>query len=136
MREFIRHPSDIPIEYHIESNSAPQMKTLNDVSRGGLSFQTESYIEPGTDITIRFTIHEPTYEAHGVVARCRKNKDHYQVGVRFHDPSTEYHIRMIEQISYIEHYKKEVLEKEGRTISGKEAAMEWIKKYAKDFPND
>jgi len=136
MRKFIRHPTDMPIEYHIENNSAPQKETLNDVSRGGLSFRTETYVEPGSDIVIRFTIHEPVYEAHGVVVRCRKNKDHYQVGVRFHDPSTEYHIRMIEQISYIEHYKKEVLEKEGRTITGKEAAMEWIQKYAKDFPSD
>ncbi len=41
---------------------------------------------------------------------------------------------MIEQVCYIEQYRKEVLKKEGRKLSGEEAAMEWVEKYAKDSP--
>ena len=136
MRQYIRHPTDLPIEYDIEEIVAPKKQNLNDVSRGGLSFRTDIYIETGSVIKIRFPIREPVYEAEGIVVWCRKNKDHYQVGVQFSNVNAEYHIRMIEQIYYIEEYKKEILEKEGRTLSGKEAAVEWISKYAKNFPHE
>ena len=41
---------------------------------------------------------------------------------------------MPEQICQIEHYKNEMLTIKGRKLTGKEAASEWIAKYAKDFP--
>jgi hypothetical protein len=41
---------------------------------------------------------------------------------------------MIEQICHIEHYRKEVKLAEGRELSSEEAADEWIKRYAGDFP--
>jgi len=41
---------------------------------------------------------------------------------------------MIEQICHIDHYRKEVLEREGRQLSSAEAAMEWVTKFAQDFP--
>jgi hypothetical protein len=43
---------------------------------------------------------------------------------------------MIEQICYIEEYKKDVLESEGRILTGREAAIEWIAKHADSFPSD
>jgi hypothetical protein len=42
---------------------------------------------------------------------------------------------MAEQICRIEEYKKEIREKEGRLLDGTDAALEWIRKYAKDFPS-
>ena len=41
---------------------------------------------------------------------------------------------MIEQVCHIEHYRKEVMLREGRELSAQEAAREWISKYAGDFP--
>jgi hypothetical protein len=41
---------------------------------------------------------------------------------------------MVEQVCHIKQYSKEILEKEGRKLSDEEAAVEWIEKYAKDFP--
>jgi hypothetical protein len=41
---------------------------------------------------------------------------------------------MVEQICHIEHYKREVAEREGRELSGQQAAKEWIAKYAASFP--
>jgi hypothetical protein len=41
---------------------------------------------------------------------------------------------MVEQVCHIEQYKADVLKKEGRELTGEEAAKEWILKYAKDFP--
>ena len=42
--------------------------------------------------------------------------------------------RMVEQVCHIEQYKHQVLKKEGRKLSGEEAALEWIQKYAPQFP--
>ena len=41
---------------------------------------------------------------------------------------------MIEQICHIEKYKKVLCTKSGKTVTGEEAALDWIKKYAKYFP--
>jgi hypothetical protein len=42
---------------------------------------------------------------------------------------------MVEQVCHIEHYRNEVLALEGRRLSTKQAAEEWIKKYSASFPN-
>jgi hypothetical protein len=41
---------------------------------------------------------------------------------------------MVEQVCHIEHYKNEVKRREGREISGEQAANEWIAKFAGNFP--
>ncbi|MBN1290371.1 MAG: PilZ domain-containing protein [Candidatus Latescibacteria bacterium] len=136
MRQYIRHPTDMPIEYDIEDVTVNKDQRLNDIGKGGLSFHAENQIDPGTRIKMRFPIHEPVFETEGIVVWCFKNKDKYQIGVQFSNINTEYHIRMIEQIYFIEQYKNEVLKNEGRELSNKEAAAEWISKYAKDFPRE
>jgi len=134
MRQFIRHPSDIPIEYSFSKMVADEREYLKDISQGGLCFRASGNIVPGSAIYIKIPIHKPVFEAHGVVAWCRKANGHYDVGVEFKDVSTEFSVRMVEQVCHIEHYKKEVLAKEGRRLTGEEAAMEWIAKNAADFP--
>lgn len=42
--------------------------------------------------------------------------------------------RMVEQIQLIEHYRQEVLRAEGRELDGDSAALEWIARYAAQFP--
>lgn len=138
MRQFIRHPTDIPLEYKLEEVAAHSSDFLNDISHGGLSFKSSIYIQPDSVIEIRIPIHKPVFQAEGIVAWCRENKtydDHsYDVGVKFTDLTIEYTLRMVEQVCHIEQYKKDVYEQEGRSLTGKQAAIEWISKYAKDFP--
>jgi hypothetical protein len=43
--------------------------------------------------------------------------------------------RMVEQVCHIENYKKVVYQAEGRLLTAEEAAMEWISKYASQFPD-
>ena len=133
MRQYIRHPSDIPIEYELAGLVASQKDFLNDISKGGLSFQSKIYIKTGSSINIRIPLRKPVFEEKGIVVWCREKNGRYDVGIKFAKKTSEFRLRMIEQICYIEHYKSEILEKEGRKLSGKEAAVEWIKKYAKDF---
>lgn len=135
MRKFIRHPSDIPIEYRLLDETTSTRRRLRNISQGGLCFFTgEANAEVGRRIHITIRVQEPAYEVTGRVVWCRNANSHYDVGVEFDDSAAEFAMRMIEQICHIEHYKKRVLEKEGRVLSGDEAAREWIAKYAKDFP--
>lgn len=135
MRHFIRHPSDIPIECHITHCEPCRGHGLKDISLGGLCFQTPDALERGCAIQIKIPVREPPFEVTGTIVWCRRTNDHYHVGVQFADTNTQFSVRMIEQICQICHYQREVLEKEGRSLSGAEAAAEWIAKYAHDFPS-
>ena len=42
---------------------------------------------------------------------------------------------MIEQVCYIENYRRKVKEEQGRELDSKQAAMEWIARNASDFPD-
>ncbi|HEY9197762.1 MAG TPA: PilZ domain-containing protein [Gammaproteobacteria bacterium] len=134
MRSYIRHPSDIPIEFCQEPVSAIETRKLHDVSRGGLSFSADMPLEAGAVIRVRISHVEPAFEAPCRVSWCRRHRGDYLIGVAFLDAQDEYRARMVEQVCHIEHYKKEVLEREGRMLSGEQAAREWIHKYAQDFP--
>jgi hypothetical protein len=135
MRSFIRHPSDIPIEYQADDNNAGvSHERLNNVSTGGLSFSSSREIAPGTLITIRVPTVEPGFEAHAQVAWCRSTGDGFVVGVAFTGPDELFRVRMVEQLCHIEHYRAEVLAREGRQLNGEQAAREWIRKFAHRFP--
>ncbi len=135
MRKYIRHPSDIPIEFDIEGISdAHGTDNLNDVSFGGLSFNSNHKIAAGTQISITISFVNPPFQSFVKVKWCRKKGASYLIGVSFIDIEDAYRARMIEQICHIEHYKREVLERDGRNLSGEEAASEWIRRYASKFP--
>ena len=135
MRSFIRHPSDIPIEYQAdEEGSGVSQEHLNNISNGGLSFSSARMLQPGTVITIRISHVQPDFEARGQVAWCRPEDEGFVVGVAFIELDDLFRLRMVEQICHIERYKAEVLANEGRQLDGEQAAREWIQKYADGFP--
>ena len=134
MRQYIRHPSDIPIKYSIAQIGNGRKNYLRDIGQGGLCFRADAAIERGCLIRIVIPVREPEFEVTGTIVWCRKTNSHFDVGVRFADANTEFAVRMVEQICHINHYRKEVLEREGRQLSGEEAAAEWVAKFARDFP--
>jgi hypothetical protein len=135
MRSYIRHPSDIPIEYHKdEEGSGISQESLNNVSRGGLSFSSSQALPLGTRIDIRISYIKPVFEVKGVVAWCHPEGDGFHVGVTFVDAADLFRVRMVEQICHIEQYKAQVLASEGRRLNGEQAANEWIQKFADSFP--
>lgn len=134
MRKFIRHPSDIPIEFSIDELAVNDREYLNDISFGGLSFRSHAPVKTGAVILIKIPFLNPEFQSRAVVKWCRKRGDAYDVGVAFDDQEEAFKTRMVEQICHIEHYKREVYEKEGRVLTGEEAAVEWIRRYAARFP--
>lgn len=133
MRSFIRHPLDIPIEIHPADGVEKTEQQLNNVSAGGLSFSSPSPLEVGSSIRLRIAIVKPAFEAKGRVVWCRNENGTFDIGVEFVETRDAFKARMIEQVCHIEHYKREIREKEGRDLSGREAALEWISKYANTF---
>ena len=134
MRSFIRHPSDVPMDYCLTRQGAGRWVRLKNVSAGGLCFQTREALQRGGVVQITIPVREPAFEATGTIVWCRQTNHHYEVGVPFADANTEFAVRIIEQIGQIHHDQREVLEREGRVLSGADAAAEWIAKYARDFP--
>jgi hypothetical protein len=136
MRRYIRHPSDVPIIYDIGHSLGYQRASLKNASKGGIAFQSPTYIEPGSSIHIHIPQIQPPIKIRGHVVWChkRKRKNLYDIGVKFIDEESKFRIRMVEQVCHIEHYKQEVYKKEGRQLTGDQAAHEWIERYAKDFP--
>ncbi|MDH5229280.1 MAG: PilZ domain-containing protein [Gammaproteobacteria bacterium] len=133
MRKYIRHPSDIPLVCEPDEGQASQ-DTLSNISLGGLSFKTSHSISLGSRIVVKIPLIEPNFSAHGKVVWCESIENGFDIGVELSDQNEAFQARMIEQICHIEHYKREIEEKEGRVLSGEEAAREWIRRHAADFP--
>lgn len=135
MRLYIRHPSDVPIDYQLGGRADSGHDQLANFSEGGLCFVAKQWVEPGSEIHLAISITPPKFHANGVVVWCRKEAGDFHVGVKFTEEETAYAVRMVEQLCYIEHYRQSVLQQEGRQLSGEEAALEWIERYADEFPH-
>ena len=138
MRNFIRHPADIPIrvgatQQHRAVPDEACEQQLNNIGQGGLSFNSEVPIEPGTTINITIDVSKPPFKAKAVAVWCQQRNGHYDVGVKFDDGDTEFDVRMVEQVCHIIHYWREELRKK-RKLTIEEAAQEWIGLNGAEFP--
>lgn len=134
MRSYIRHPSDIPLEYKLESLEDSATLNLNNVSYGGVSFNSDEPIKSGSIIELKILFVQPEFVSKCQVTWCQMEADYYVIGAMFLEQNDVYMARMVEQICHIEHYKNEVKRREGRVMTGEEAANEWIAKFASNFP--
>ncbi len=133
-REFIRHPTDIPIEVSLSQEPSRAHPTLSNISKGGLAFVQRRPFPVGAILQIRIPFSDPPLQAQGQVVWCHPCDQGYEIGVHFLDTTDVFNVRMVEQVCHIEQYKRHVEKTEGRTLSGEEAANEWIQKFAGQFP--
>ncbi len=134
MRQFIRHPSHIPLLYRRVENEDFHKDHMKDISQGGLCFFANDKIETGWNIEIEIPVSHPAFKATGTVVWCRNVHGKHEVGVQFADIETEFAVRLVEQICHIEEYRTEVRLREGRLLSSEDAAREWIRTRAEEFP--
>lgn len=132
-RRFIRHPANIPIE--VADVPASVASHVTNVSYGGLSFTSARPHATGSEIEIRVPKVDAGFCARAVVAWCHFVDPDYRIGVRFLDPGDAFQSRMVEQLCAIESYRRDVREREGRRLSGEEAAQEWIERFGSRFPD-
>lgn len=132
MRQFIRHPVNIPIIVTAADKQA-KMDT-HTIGVGGLSFLGEHHILPGTVVQIEIPFFQPPFQAEGRVLWSREGDSGTELGVEFLSTDDAYRTRMVEQICHIEHYRRQIAKEEGRQLTSHEAALEWISKFAAQFP--
>lgn len=133
-RQFIRHPTGMPIQFRLEGDIPPLREQLRNVSEGGLCFCAHVALEAGHLIHLSIPAADRVFEADGVVTWCQEAECGYEIGVRFSQANDLYGVRMVEQLCYIEEYRQEIERDEGRVLSSEEAASEWISRFAADFP--
>ena len=109
-------------------------QTITNVSLGGLSFLSSRPFDVLTRVLVCIPVLDRDTRLIGNVVWCEKSDAGYEIGIEFERTRDFFRLRMTEQICHIEHYRREVLEHEGRELTSKEAASEWIAKFAGDFP--
>lgn len=139
MRRFIRHPSTIAIELAAcepgEIVEKPLLVNAKDISFGGICCETPMAFAPDQWVQVVIPFVEPRFEVVAKVVWCRPEaSDSHMVGIAFASSADAFAARMVEQICHIEHYRREVLELEGRALTDEMAAKEWITQYADSFP--
>ncbi len=143
MRNFIRHPTRVPIDVVslAGSDAAPGARgaptgarEIIDVGEGGLAFQLSRALEPGTLVRVRIALVDPAFETLARVVWCRPARPGFQAGAAFVDAADAFRARMVEQVCHIESYRQQVLEREHRALSSEAAATEWIARFAARFP--
>ncbi|MBL4762016.1 MAG: PilZ domain-containing protein [Gammaproteobacteria bacterium] len=141
IRKYIRHPASIPIEVHTQVDCGGDgdgditgSRNLTDVSYGGVSFASVDSLDPGAMIEVRIPVIDVDFSIQGEVVWCEQRGQEFEIGVSFANDDEVFRLRMVEQICHVEHYKNEVFRAEGRDLSSEEAAKEWIKRFASDFP--
>ena len=136
MRQFIRHPSEIPIEIQCAPESSYVPRPTQNVGYGGLAFLSDTAIELGTIIGLRMPHLRPAFELpEARVAWCHQEGSGFAVGVQFLEAAQAFEVRMVEQVCHIETYRRDVEQHEGRQLTAEEAAEEWISRHAASFPN-
>ena len=136
MRQFIRHPVDVPVEIRTDSCGPVTALHAQDISLGGLAVHSDVPVAPGSLIEVRIAHVEPAFEARARVAWCRPRRGGagHELGVSFLDAEDVFRARMVGQVCHIEEYRRSIARAEGRELSSEEAAGEWIAKYAHKFP--
>ncbi len=133
MRSYVRYPSGLPVSVSLEEVVASETLYLNNISRGGLSFNSMVALEVGTVIRLRIPPNRPLFEVPGKVVWCKKMSLQYVIGVEFINADDKARTQIIEMVFRIDGYRRKLLEQEGRGLTHQQAALEWIEKYWADF---
>jgi hypothetical protein len=131
-RQFIRHPSTIPIQFRLGRQQYKHQ--VRDVSHGGLCFSSDHAVETGATILVEIPACEPTFHAEGLVRWCRADGDGFLVGVTFNEASVRFAVRMVEQLCHIEAYRRRLEVETGEKLDSQQAASRWISEFASHFP--
>ncbi|WP_374440395.1 PilZ domain-containing protein [Pseudomonas panipatensis] len=134
MRQFLRHPCDLPVELIIRKQTFLPRQRLYNISLGGVACNAPRGFRRGTSIELHIPLLGDAARYPGVVAWSRKLTDDYLVGIAFIDEDTLFRARMVEQVCQIEHYRRRRELESGEVQSIESTALEWIAHNAADFP--
>ncbi|WP_447747610.1 PilZ domain-containing protein [Pseudomonas nicosulfuronedens] len=134
MRQFLRHPCDLPVELVIRKQTFLPRQRLHNISLGGVACNSPRGFRRGTSIELRIPLLGDAARYPGIVAWSRRQNSDYRVGIAFIDEDTLFRARMIEQVCQIEHYRLQQVQASGSEQPFEDLALEWIAQNAADFP--
>jgi Tfp pilus assembly protein PilZ len=105
-RKYIRHPTEIPIEYKIIGDLQEHTDSTNNVSLGGICFQAVTPIPPGTEISIKFPSVNSSVVLTGRVVWCTEKGKYADIGVKFQNKTDALLAKTLEEICYIRKFEK------------------------------
>ena len=131
--EFVEHLIDLTLDItQIEAQCFPSISVAR-VGFVGITYVTLLPCDRGRSVRITLEEIDPNFCVSGRIAWCKKHSDGYHIAIEFPTEEECYCVRMIEQLSQIEHYRRQA-KHEGRRLNYNEAAGEWIQKFAASFP--
>lgn len=134
MRKFLRHPSDMPVELVLRRQACIPRQRLNNISLGGVACNSLRGFRRGTSVELRIPLLGDQARYPGVVAWCRRQANDYLVGIAFIDEDTLFRARMVEQVCQIQHYRQQLEQESGQSMTIEQCAQDWIAKHAAEFP--
>lgn len=134
MRQFLRHPCDMPVELILRKQSFLPRQRLYNISLGGVACNAPRGFRRGTPVELYIPLLGDDARCPGVVAWSRKQVGDYLVGVAFLDEESLFRVRMVEQVCQIEQYRRQHERQTGVLLSTEECAREWIARNAASFP--
>ncbi|MCX4191473.1 PilZ domain-containing protein [Methylophaga sp. OBS1] len=132
LRQYIRHPSSIPISYRLGQRH--HIQPARDISQGGLCFTSQERALVGESIFVEIKCGRPGFSAEGIVRWCSREGRKYLIGVGFRDRAVQYAMRMVEQVCHIEAFRHRLEQETGVKLTSEQAAFRWIAENAADFP--
>src|SRR6185312_13191681 len=83
MRQFIRHPLDVPVEIRTDRCGPAAALQTQDISLGGLAVHSDEPVATGALVEVRIAYVDPVFEARAGVAWWRRRRDGpgWEVGV-------------------------------------------------------
>lgn len=131
----LRHPGGLATRYSLASETQARIGKLKDLGLGGLGLYCREPLFPGASVEVVVIMSsDGSIALPAIVLWCRSREVFFEVGARFEHTVDPFQARMLEQICYIEAYRRRIWETTGRTPSIDGAALEWIRKFASRFP--
>lgn len=131
-RRHPRYATDLPVAVVFGEVVASESAYLNNISAGGVSFNSMVELAPGTVIMLHVPVARPVFRAPGRVVRCQKTGFQYEIGVEFLSKDLTFRNRMVELVRRVDAYRQEA-QRPGRTLTAQQAALEWIDLFGREF---
>jgi len=102
-RQYYRHPSHVPIEIWQGEGGTAHLEQLNNVSLGGIAFESDSAWKLNSIITFMM-VNDQSHQFTGKVVWCHKREhdNHFDVGVQFLKNQQD----LVDDVCQFELYKK------------------------------
>ncbi|MFT2112139.1 energy transducer TonB [Marinomonas sp. 2405UD68-3] len=131
--EFVDHPQDIPLQIEKVNDRMFPETSFDRIGFVGITCQTNQAYEMGQSVQVTLKEIDPNFCVTGRIAWCDSDQNNFKIAIEFPEKDDCFCVRMVEQLSQIEHYRRQA-KTQGRRLNYNEAAAEWISKFAASFP--